>query len=130
MACWVTAMICGCEPASCYCARKLIHRISPESTNVSSPAKSHTWCFAIRYCGSRQLPPGPFLTGGLALLPLAPISAVTEAELPGIIKEMSQRLSGRAHGGRHPWYGRRRTFCSVCVTRRCWQHNYFEESYP
>jgi predicted transposase YdaD len=42
-----------------------------------------------------QLAPEPLLTGGLALLPLAPISAVTEAELPGIIKRMEQRLSGR-----------------------------------
>jgi predicted transposase YdaD len=35
------------------------------------------------------------LSGGLALLPLAPISAVTETELPGIIKRMEQRLSSR-----------------------------------
>jgi predicted transposase YdaD len=42
-----------------------------------------------------QLPPEPLLTGGLALLPLAPISAVTEAEIPGIIKRMGQRLSSR-----------------------------------
>ncbi len=42
-----------------------------------------------------QLPPGLLLSGGLALLPLAPISAVTEAELPGIIKQMGQRLSSR-----------------------------------
>ncbi|HTU88518.1 MAG TPA: hypothetical protein VMF69_00335 [Gemmataceae bacterium] len=42
-----------------------------------------------------QLPPEPLLTGGLALLPLAPISAVTETELPGIIKRMEQRLSSR-----------------------------------
>jgi hypothetical protein len=42
-----------------------------------------------------QLAPEPLLTGGLALLPLAPISAVTETELPGIIKRMGQRLSGR-----------------------------------
>jgi predicted transposase YdaD len=42
-----------------------------------------------------QLPPQPLLAGGLGLLPLAPISAVTEAELPGIIKRMGQRLSGR-----------------------------------
>ncbi|HTU89189.1 MAG TPA: hypothetical protein VMF69_03740 [Gemmataceae bacterium] len=44
-----------------------------------------------------QLPPEPLLSGGLALLPLAPISAVTEAELPGIIKRMERRLGGR-HG--------------------------------
>ncbi len=42
-----------------------------------------------------QLPPEPLLTGGLALLPLAPISAVTEIELPDIIKRMEQRLSSR-----------------------------------
>src|SRR5207253_8880710 len=41
-----------------------------------------------------QLQPRPLLSGGLALLPLAPISAVTEADLPGIIQQMSQRLSG------------------------------------
>jgi predicted transposase YdaD len=42
-----------------------------------------------------RLPPEPLLTGGLALLPLAPISAVTEAELPGIIQRMERRLSDR-----------------------------------
>jgi predicted transposase YdaD len=42
-----------------------------------------------------QLAPEPLLSGGLALLPLAPISAVTEAQLPGIIKQMEQRLSSR-----------------------------------
>jgi predicted transposase YdaD len=42
-----------------------------------------------------QLAPEPLLSGGLALLPLAPISAVTETQLPGIIKRMEQRLSGR-----------------------------------
>lgn len=42
-----------------------------------------------------QLPPEPLLTGGLALLSLAPISAVTEAELPGIIQRMEKRLSQR-----------------------------------
>lgn len=42
-----------------------------------------------------QLAPEPLLRGGLALLPLAPISAVTEAELPGIIKQMERRLSNR-----------------------------------
>jgi hypothetical protein len=32
-----------------------------------------------------RLRPEPLLSGGLGLLPLAPISAVTEAELPGIL---------------------------------------------
>jgi len=43
-----------------------------------------------------ELLPEPLLTGGLPLLPLAPISAVTEADLPGIIQRMEQRLRGRA----------------------------------
>ena len=42
-----------------------------------------------------RLPPEPLLTGGLALLPLAPISAVTEADLPVIIQRIERRLSGR-----------------------------------
>ena len=42
-----------------------------------------------------RLTPDPLLTGGLALLPLAPISAVTEAELPGIIQRMGRRLESR-----------------------------------
>jgi hypothetical protein len=43
-----------------------------------------------------QLPPRTVLNGGLALLPLAPISDVTERQLPGIIEQMQRRLSGRA----------------------------------
>jgi predicted transposase YdaD len=42
-----------------------------------------------------QLPPAALLEGGLGVLPLAPISAVTEAELPGIIKRMEARLHAR-----------------------------------
>ncbi len=42
-----------------------------------------------------RLPPGPLLTGGLPLLALAPISAVTAADLPGIIERIGQRLGGR-----------------------------------
>jgi hypothetical protein len=49
-----------------------------------------------------ELEPGPLLSGGLSLLPLAPISAVTEAELPGIIKQMERRLSTRRGRKRAP----------------------------
>jgi hypothetical protein len=37
-----------------------------------------------------QLSPEPLLTGGLPLVPLALISAVTEAELPAIIERPKQ----------------------------------------
>jgi predicted transposase YdaD len=52
---------------------------------------------AFRYQALRvwRLEPEPLLSGGLALLPLAPISAVTEGDLPGIIGQMERRLSGR-----------------------------------
>jgi predicted transposase YdaD len=46
-----------------------------------------------------QAPPERFLSGGLGTLPLAPISAVTERELPGIIRQMEARLSGRQARG-------------------------------
>ena len=42
-----------------------------------------------------QVPPQVLLQGGLGTLALAPISAVTEAELPGIIKRMEARLQTR-----------------------------------
>lgn len=42
-----------------------------------------------------QLPAEPLLAGGIGTLPLAPISAVTEADLPGIIERMGRRLNAR-----------------------------------
>jgi predicted transposase YdaD len=42
-----------------------------------------------------QLPVARLLAGGLGTLPLAPISAVAEAELPGVIERMQERLRGR-----------------------------------
>jgi predicted transposase YdaD len=41
------------------------------------------------------LPPAQLLRGGLGTLPLAPISAVTEAQLPGLIRQMEKQLRGR-----------------------------------
>lgn len=42
-----------------------------------------------------QVPPDQLLAGGLGTLPLTPISAVTEGELPGMIKQMERRLRRR-----------------------------------
>jgi hypothetical protein len=39
-----------------------------------------------------RLPVGPLLEGGLGTLPLAPISAVAEADLRPVIKRMKERL--------------------------------------
>lgn len=71
---------------------------SPQLTGVYQRGfPDEEFYLAFRYQVVRvwQLPPEPLLTGGLALLSLAPISAVTEAELPGIIQRMEQRLSQR-----------------------------------
>src|SRR5262249_30351952 len=40
-----------------------------------------------------QLSPEPLLAGGVGTLPLAPISAVTTTDLPGIIQRMERRLN-------------------------------------
>jgi predicted transposase YdaD len=71
---------------------------SPQLTGVYErrfPGEEPYLMFRYTVVRVWQLPPEPLLSGGLALLPLAPISAVTEAELPGIIKRMEQRLSSR-----------------------------------
>jgi hypothetical protein len=73
---------------------------------ADSPALTEVWELALRgeaaydtfhYQVVRiwRLPPAVFLRGGPGTLPLAPISAVTEAELPGIIREMERRLGSR-----------------------------------
>jgi hypothetical protein len=41
-----------------------------------------------------QLPTAQLLAGGPGTLPLAPISAVSEADLPAVIERMKQRLDG------------------------------------
>ena len=43
-----------------------------------------------------QLPAGTFLSGGLGILPFAPLGAVLEAELPDVIRRMEQRISAEA----------------------------------
>jgi predicted transposase YdaD len=42
-----------------------------------------------------EFPPETLLTAGLGLLPLAPISAVAEPDLPGVVERMKQRLHSR-----------------------------------
>jgi predicted transposase YdaD len=47
-------------------------------------------------------PPETFLTGSLGLLPLAPVSAASEQQLPNVIEQMKRRLS---HRGARPLAG-------------------------
>ncbi len=48
--------------------------------------------FRYRVVKVWELPPEKLLSGGPGLLPLVPISAVTEEQLPGIIQQMKARL--------------------------------------
>ncbi len=71
---------------------------SPRLTGVYEsgfPGEETYLTFRYQVVRVWQLPSEPLLTGGIGLLPLAPISAVTEAELPGIIRRVGQRLGGR-----------------------------------
>jgi predicted transposase YdaD len=68
---------------------------SPQPTGVyerSFPGEGTYLTFRYHVLRVWQMAPEPLLTGSLALLPLAPISAVTEADLPGIIQRMERRL--------------------------------------
>jgi predicted transposase YdaD len=71
---------------------------SPQLTGLYErrfPSEEPYLTFRYQVVRVWRLPPQPLLSGGLALLPLAPISAVTEAQLPGIIQRMERRLSSR-----------------------------------
>jgi predicted transposase YdaD len=68
---------------------------SPQMTGMyesSFPGEPAYLTFRYQVVRVWQLPPEPLLSSGLALLPLAPISAVTEAQLPIIIERMRGRL--------------------------------------
>jgi hypothetical protein len=70
---------------------------SPQVTGVNErafPGEEPYLTFHYQVVRVWQLPAEPLLTGGIALLPLAPISAVTQADLPGIIQRIGRRLSG------------------------------------
>jgi hypothetical protein len=71
---------------------------SPRLTGLyerAFPGEAAYLSFRYRVVRVWQVAPEALLTGGLALLALAPISAVTQADLPGIIERMGRRLSGR-----------------------------------
>ena len=71
---------------------------SPQLTGVyerSFPDEEPYLVFRYQVLRVWLLKPEPLLTGGFPLLPLAPISAVTEAQLPGIIQRIERRLTGR-----------------------------------
>ncbi len=79
---------------------------SPQLTGVyqrSFPGEDAYLTFRYQVMRVWRLPPKPLLTGGLAVMPLALISAVTESELAGIIQQMGRRLSGQRQHARQVW---------------------------
>ena len=47
-----------------------------------------------------QEDPDPYLTGGVNLVPLAPLTNVTEADLPGLVRRMDRRINPSPSRGR------------------------------
>jgi hypothetical protein len=77
---------------------------SPQLTGLwerTLPGESAPYS-SLRYGVLRvwQMPTEPLLTGGLGLLPLAPISNVTESEVPDVLRRMNQRLQVFGEGVR------------------------------
>ena len=71
---------------------------SPQLTGVRQvgfPGEEAYDIFHYRVLRIWQVPPDQLLAGGIGLLPLAPISAVTEPELPRIIQKLKGRLEQR-----------------------------------
>jgi predicted transposase YdaD len=71
---------------------------SPQLTGVYQrrfPGEEPYLTFRYQVLRVWQLALEPLLTGSIVFLPLALISAVTEADLPGIIQRIEKRLSGR-----------------------------------
>ena len=60
------------------------------------PGEAPYLVFRYRVVRVWQLPPETFFSGGLGILPLAPLSAVGEAELPDVIRRMEQRIIAEA----------------------------------
>ena len=63
------------------------------------PGESPYLIFRYRVVRVWQLPAETFLSGGLGLVPLAPIGDVAEADLPAIIGRMEQRIGQEATPG-------------------------------
>jgi predicted transposase YdaD len=66
-----------------------------ENLELAFPGEAPYDTFHYKVIRVWELSPGQLLRGGLSTMPLAPISAVTEAQLPGIIQQMEKRLQGR-----------------------------------
>jgi predicted transposase YdaD len=75
----------------------ILHRgaDSPQLTGLYErgfPGESADVTLRYRVVRVWQVPPERWLSGGLGVLPLAPLGAVQEAELPAVIAQIKQRL--------------------------------------
>ncbi len=76
----------------------------PDLTGVwqqSFPDEEPYLTFRYRVVRVWQEPVEQFLAGGLGLLPLAPLSAMTEKQLPGVIQQMQERIRREATADEH-----------------------------
>ena len=96
MACWYAAW-------RCCCGREPFGRTSPGCMSAALRGMDAHLVFRYQVLRVWQMPVESLLTGGLGLLPLAPISAVRKSDLPAVVARMKERLSRpelRAEAGR------------------------------
>jgi predicted transposase YdaD len=72
---------------------------------VRERGNDHRLVFTYKLVRVWEMPVESLLAGGLGTLPLAPISQVTEAQLPGVIEAMKRRLDSEvsAEEGKELW---------------------------
>lgn len=63
----------------------------------TAPPFGPAWTFRYTVVRVWELPPGPFLAGPLAVLPLAPVANVPRAEVPGVVRRVGERLGAEAN---------------------------------
>ena len=96
MYCWSGGTAHWCERWSCCCGSR---PTAPELTGTIQrgfPGEPPYLVFRYEVVRVWQLSPETFLSGGLGILPLAPLSAVAETELPGVIRRMDERIRAEA----------------------------------
>ena len=67
--------------------------------NSEQTGRAHELVFSCNLARVWEIPVASLLAGGLGTLPLAPIGAVAESELPGVVGGMRRRLEQEATAG-------------------------------
>jgi predicted transposase YdaD len=69
---------------------------SPACTSVVSPGEPFDAALRYRVLRVWEVPAAAWLSGGLGLVPLAPLGSVQKADLPAVVARMKQRIDREA----------------------------------